>query len=1045
MKQKLLSFFLLCMVLIGVVHAQERRISGKVTDANTQPLPGVSVVASESRVSTQTDADGNYSLVVPSSATSLHFSYIGFVPEDITIGTEAIINVTLKTLDQSLDEVVITGYSEIRRNQFAGSATTISAAATIENRPLGSFTQVLQGRVPGMLVNSGSGQPGANAQITIRGVQSIQGAGAQPLFIIDGVPTSSEDFQSVNPNDFESVTVLKDANAAALYGARAGTGVIVITTKQGKEGATEILAKVQVGAAIAPDFSRLNLMNTSELLEYEERVGLMTGSTSLIVPGWVWSRRNPANANLSETELARFDRLLDSTRAINTDLRDVFFRTGLSQTYEVNARGGNNKTQFFISGSYFGQDGIDRTSGLKRYSGRINLAHNENKLKIQWNTLASYSQLDAAVGDLLGNSPLNPFQMIYRARPYDNPYLADGTLNYGGGGTNLNLKQVANVLERNMHTRDPRKQMKINSGLTLSYDITDDLQIRNTLGLDVSNTLRETYIDPGTYSGSLQRYQNGLAREYNYIYSQLVNTSSINYSKTFADRHALRVGAYFEAIRVHEKGMGFELFNLNPGLINTGQGASDLPTEGAATLPQNASSARSGYGIRSYFANAEYTFDDRITVNANIRRDGTSRIVNPANKEITTWSAGAIWNISEEKFMANQNIFSSLNLRLSYGIVPNIGSISTSNYQIPPGFTQAGSIAVTNYAGSQVPAFNTTNYPGSTLPGLRPTAPGNENLKIEQIQKTNLGIDFSVWQSRARFTIDLYNNRTVDLFVRQPLSGITGFPNLDINAGVMTNKGIEASFDIDLVRTADFRLGIGMNHSINVNKIEDLGIVDEYFLGTFVIREGLPYGTHYTQHYLGADPETGRPTYATLDGGTTLDVAEAGQFATFGTYLPKHIGGFNIDFSYKRFTVNANFSYQFDVVRSNNTRNWITDGAAGYVTAVNQSRELLTDQWLQPGDNAFFPSPAYSKGFTSADLQNAKFLRFRGLNFAYNIPGFNLNSGKSVIKGANLYVNFHNLAVWSPWNGVDPEDNNNISLVEYPNPRMIVFGIDIKL
>lgn len=1038
MKQKLLCFVMLGVLLIGSAYAQERRITGKVTSAEDgSPIPGVSVEVSGTAISVQTTDGGNYTINVPAGGQSLVFRYVGFATQTVAIGTSSIINVALELDQAELEEVIVTGYQTIRKSQFAGSASLLSAEA-VENRPVGSFTQALQGRSPGVLVNSGSGQPGANATITIRGVQSIAGAGAQPLYVIDGIPSNPDDFYSLNPNDFETLTILKDANSAAMYGARGGVGVVLVTTKQGRNmggGSTEIIAKAQLGYTMAPDFSRMNMMSTAELLEYQERVGLITGST-YSVPGWTWSRNNPANEGRPEAELLEMDRKLDSVRAINTDLRDVFFRTGRTQQYELGARGGNEKTRFFVSGSFFDQDGIDRTSSLTRYSGRVNLGHTANKLNVQWNTLGSYSQRNDAVGDLYGNSAINPFQMLYRSKPYDNPYREDGTLNYGPGGTQLNLKEVANVLERGQSTRDARKQMKLNTGLTLSYDILDNLQLRNVFGVDMSNTLRETYIDPGSYSGSVQNHQNGYAREANYIFSQLINTTSLNFTDVYADKHQVSAGVYFEGLRVREKGMGFILYNLNPALPWTGQGNSPLPTEGAATMPQNASSARSGFGIRSFFGNAEYTYDDRISVNANVRHDGTSRIFNEANREILTWSAGAIWNLDREAFFANQNLLSNLRLRASYGVVPNIGSIATTNYGIN-GFN------VTNYAGNQLPAFGSSSYVGSAVPGLAPTAPGNPNLRIERIHKTNIGLDFGFWNDRANFVFDFYKNKTVDLFVRQPLSATTAFPNLDINAGVLTNKGVEGMVNLDLIRNTDSRLTFGWNHAININRIEDLGLVDEYFLGTFVIREGLPYGTHYTYHYLGADPQTGRPTYETQDGGTTTDFAEAGEFAKFGTYLPKHVGGMNLDFSYKGFSIGAIFSYQFDVVRSDNVRNWITNGGPGYIGLMNQSRELLTDQWMQPGDVKWHQSPQYQKNFTSSDLNDAKFLRFRALNVGYNIPAVNF-SGKRYIKGVQLYANFHNLAIWSPWKGVDPEDNNNISLVEYPNPRMAVFGVDIS-
>ena len=307
-----------------------------------------------------------------------------------------------------------------------------------------------------------------------------------------------------------------------------------------------------------------------------------------------------------------------------------------------------------------------------------------------------------------------------------------------------------------------------------------------------------------------------------------------------------------------------------------------------------------------------------------------------------------------------------------------------------------------------------------------------------------MGVDFAVWNNRAKFSVEYYKNKTVDLFVSQPLSGTTGFGSLSINAGVMTNKGFEFAGSVDVVRQKDFNLNLSINHAINKNTIEDLGLVNEYFLGTFVIRKGLPYGSHYTYNYLGADPATGRPRFEAPDGKETLDPAQAGRFAKFGTYLPKHVGGATLEIRYKAITVAALFSYQFDVVRSDNTRNWITRGTPGYHGAVRASRELIDGQWQKAGDVKPFQSSAYDRGFTSSDLNDAKFLRFRNLNVSYAIPAIKLGSGKTIIKGARFYVQAQNLAIWSPWKGLDPEDGNNISLNEYPNPKMFVAGLDIN-
>ncbi|MEO8173476.1 MAG: SusC/RagA family TonB-linked outer membrane protein, partial [Sediminibacterium sp.] len=820
------------------------------------------------------------------------------------------------------------------------------------------------------------------------------------------------------------ITVLKDASAAALYGARGGLGVIVITTKKGKAGATSIQYRTQYGYTQKPDFSRLNLMNTKEMLFYEEREKLAG------TPGWVWSPLNPAIP--AGSSAAAKQKSLDSVSAIDVNYTDIFFRQGISQTHELNLSGGNDKTRYYLSGGYFNQEGIDLGSYLKRYTLRFNIDHTVDKLTVQLNSTVGYSQSRFAEGDQLGNSPRSPFQMTYRAKSYENPYKADGSLNFGTN-SNLALKQVANLLEGLQNSSRFTNQIKVNGGLTLAYKIFPTLTLKNTLGIDVSSTQESRYINPNSYIGSLQTFLSGLAQEGSSLVSQLINTSSLVFAKRFNNIHDLEVGGYFETVRGYQKGLGFTLYNLDPRLTETGQGAGTLPTNGAATYPQNATSAKGGYGIRSYFATARYTYDNKYTLTGNIRRDGTSRIANEENREVTTWSGGLIWNTMAENFMKDQNIVTDLKFRASYGIVPNIGSIAAGGYG-----TYLNTI--TNYQGPQLASYGATSYVGSPITGFVPTTPGNPNLKIEKIKKLNVGVDFAVWNNRAKFSVDAYWNRTVDLFVNQPLSGTTGFGTTSINAGVMTNKGFEFTANVDVVRQKDLNVNVSWNHSINNNNIEDLGLVTEYFLGTFVIRKGLPYGSHYTYNYLGADPATGFGVFETADGKTTTDPAKAGQFAKFGTYLPKHVGGATLDIRYKAFSLSALFSYQFDVVRSDNTRNWITRGTLGYQGAVRGSRELLTMQWQKAGDIAWYQGiSAPDRGFTSSDLNNAAFTRFRNLTVSYDLPAIT-----NLIKGGRFYVQAQNLAIWSPWKGLDPEDNNNISLNEYPNPKMFVVGMDIS-
>jgi len=1037
MKKIILLFALLPLFLFSI--AQNRTITGKVTDDKGSPIAGVTVTAG--KAGTSTNSLGDFSITVDQSVRQLSFTSVGYTAVSRELGNASNLEVKLVPEDKNLTEVVVTGYTRESKTKFTGAASLISAKS-IETVPVGSFDQAMQGRAAGLQINSGSGQPGANAQVWIRGVQSITGAFAQPLYVVDGIPLAAGAFQTLNPNDFESITVLKDASAAALYGSRAGTGVIVITTKKGKRGETNIQYRTQFGFTQKPQATNFDIMNGREILTYEERI--KANGT----PGWTYGKTNPAYAALPATSpannpfapsQARYDLILDSMGNINTSTMDIFYRQGFSQQHELNLSGGAERTHFYISGSYFDQEGTDMRAYLKRYTARFNIEHVADKLTVQLNTTGGWSKIDQSEGEWYGNSTRNTFQMSWRAKPYEYPYKADGTPNFGAS-TGLAQKSIGTAIEGIENSTWTQAQIKINSGLTLMYRLLPSLTLKNIFGLDVNDDRYQRWIKPDSYIGSVQTFGKGYDIEAYRITSQFINTSSIVYAKKHGI-HDIEVGGYFEAIRAYQKALGFTLYNLDPRLPLTGQGAGALPVaSGQTTYPQTSSSAKTGYGIRSFFGMGKYTYDNKYTINGMIRRDGTSRILNPENKEVTTWSVGAVWNAISETFIQNLEWLSDLRLRASYGSVPNIGSIPTGTYGALNTMTIT---TVTNYISPQVPSYGTNAYAGSTITGQAPTTPGNPNLKIETVQKLNIGMDAAVWRGRARFSIDAYKNKTIDLFVSQPLPRESGFVTAIINAGTMTNKGLELTASIDIIKKKNMDLTFNINHAINENKIEDLGLVDEYVTGTFLIKEGLAYGSHYDEHYIGADPQTGRPVYETQDGKTTTDFAKAGKFANFGTFMPKHVGGFNLEFRIGNFSVAAFCSYQFDVVRNNNIESWVTRGTPGYASAVNQSKRLLTQQWQKPGDNAYYQSPLYDRDFTSSDLQDAKFLRFRNLNFSYQIPEVSIK-GTRIIKSARFYVQGQNLALWSPWRGPDPEDNNNISLNEYPNPRMMVAGIDIN-
>ena len=1020
-------------LIFNTAQAQNRTISGKVTDENGSAIAGVSVTVKGSTGGTQTGNDGSFNLTVPQSGKTLVFSSVSFSAKEVAINSSSSYSVSLSTKSVSLDEVVVTGYGKEKKSQFTGASTVISAKL-IDAVPVGSFDQALQGRAPGMQVNSGSGQPGNSANITIRGISSISGAGVQPLYILDGVPIPAGEMQAFNANDFESVTILKDASAAALYGARGGLGVIVLTSKRGKAGAGNLTFRTQFGFTQSPNTSNFFMMNTAQALQYEDQMGSIVGA-AMAGPGYLYSKNHPTYAAQSPTVKAQRDSLLSTYAGNNLDYSKILFRQGISKSYELNYSGGNAATRYFISGQLFDQEGTDLNSRLRRYATRFNLDHTTGNLSIQFSNSLGFALTNQNEGDWRGNSPRNPFQILWRAKPYENPYLANGSFNFGPH-TSLLPRTIANAMEGMQNSFWNERQLKINSGLNIALKLSDDFTVRNNLGVDVGSNWGVRAVNANSYIGSLQTLNSGYLSEGFFIRTNIINTSSLVFAKKMG-KHDVETGAYFEVVKGMQHGNGFALFNLDPRLTLTGQGAGVNNLGGA----QNASSAKSEFGIRSYFATTRYTYNGKYTVTGSIRSDATSRILNDANKSITTWSAGFIWDGIKESFMRSQSFITDLRVRGSYGIVPNIGSIATQGFGLTGGL-----FGVTNYLGPQIASYGaTTGFLGSSSAAQVPTTPGNPSLKIESIQKYNVGIDLNIWKNRARFTVDLYRNNTRDLFVSQPLGATTGFggTSLPINAGVMSNRGVEITATFDIVKKKDFDFTLGFNHSINHNNIEDLGSVNEYPSGTSIIRKGLPFGSHFSQNYLGADPATGRPLYEGADGKPTLNQSAAPNLAVYGTHMPVHIGGFTADIRINRVTISALFSYQFEVMRYNNAENWTTRGTPGYFNAVNANVKMLTEQWQKPGDVKYYQSPSFDRGFTGSDVQDAKFLRFRNLNIAYSIPAIKFN-GKTFIKSARFYIQGQNLAIWSPWRGLDPEDSNNISLNEFPNPKMFVTGIDIN-
>ncbi|MFH0758816.1 MAG: TonB-dependent receptor [Bacteroidota bacterium] len=627
---------LLILISIGLlntgIYAQNISLSGKVTLAEDgSPLPGVSVVAGGTTVGTITDFDGKYAITVSESVEILRFTFVGLRSEEIAIGTRRIIDVAMVPGTEELDEVVVVGYGSKRKGSITGSVGTVSADQ-IEQIPVASFDAMLQGQVAGMQVITNSGAPGSSASIRIRGVSSLN-AGTQPLYIMDGIQITAGDFSALNPNDIENISVLKDASATSIYGSKGANGVIIITTKRGRNNqATEINYRMQIGqSVIARD--QFDMMDSDQKIDYEIDLGIR-------------SANDPEN---------------DDLRHINTNWRDELFQNASMTSHELSVRGGNDKTAVYIAGGYFYQDGIQYRSDLKRYTARINIDHMASrKLQVGAYLTAGYEKDQNPV--LAGTNVYNLTFRSYLENPYVTPYKDDGSytsledgLLWGNPIQQLDLNDEENY------------DLKMVGNVYADYKIMPGLSFRSTLGGDFSDFVNKGYLHPESIWGAENNGE--VYRLFNRTF-RMTNTNLFTYSKSFGS-HSLTAYAGQESISFSSENFeteGFGLPNSHVKVLST-----------TATPGDSWSGGISEYSVLSFFGNASYDFDRKYFIDLSYRRDGSSRF-GPDNRWADFWSVGAQWDMKKEGFMSNLNFLSRMKLRGSTGTTGNY-NIGNYNHQ----------------------------------------------------------------------------------------------------------------------------------------------------------------------------------------------------------------------------------------------------------------------------------------------------------------------------------------------------------------------------
>lgn len=918
------------------------------------------------------------------------------------------------TSKKILEEVVITGYNTATRKEYTGAVSTIQGNK-LNKIPMASFDQMLQGRAPGLYVAAGSGQPGAPAKVVIRGQSTISGS-VMPLYVVDGIAVESGVFMTMNPGDFESVSILKDANATALYGSRGANGVILITTKRGKAGELSFTFNTQHGIS-QPTRSRFNVMNTEERLQFEEEVGLETGRP--IGPGWIFSALNPANAALPPAEKQRYARILDSLGNTHTNWKDYFLRNDAPfHEYELNASGGTENIRFYSAANYYKQEGIALRSGMERYSFRTNLDVASKRFSAAINTAVGYTN-NKLIESENTSSVANPMAAVYYALPYEQPYVNGQLVHTGNkarfGGT-YDTREGSDALERSQHTSYTVNQLKGTLNTMLKYNLTDHLYASTNLGFDYRENVEVRTIQPGTYSGSQPAVpgRQGMHAEGMSRYFQFTAVSGLTYSKTLKEAHQLTIAGFYEFNRVKFSSMQMTGYGITPGLAGTISGI----TPGSALngfIPKM-EGGRTGSALASWIALARYLYKDKYSLNVTFRRDGSSTVPE-SNRWHNFYSVGAGYDLKKENFLASETWLNTLRLRSSYG---TSASPFSTNFAYTAG-----------YGGSR--------YDGS--PAIIPTSVGNEDYNWEYMKIFNVGLDLAVLDNRIRLIADWYNKRTEGIFADEQLSQSSGFSSRRINTGVIRNRGIELDLSGDIIRNKNLTWSAGFNMAYNKNKVLSLGAVNEFTQGASIIRVGLPVNTHYIVKWGGVDPQTGKAQYYNRDGSLTTNYSVVSQsVATFGTIDPLYTGGITSRVSWKNFSAEVFFSFAQDLYRYNSEEYYMLNSNQFVVS--NQSKKWLS-RWRKPGDVTDQPRFSETRNFTSRDVQDASYVRLRNVQLAYRIPATVLKQ-THLLRSAMIYLQGQNLYTFTSWTGFDPEDNNSTAFFEYPAARTITAGISIQ-
>jgi len=1026
MKTKFSGFLTLLLVLaVQIGFAQTKTVTGNVTDADGLPLPGVNILVKGTNTGTQSDFDGKYSIKASADQT-LVFKYLGFKTQEIPVGSKSTVNVSMVVDAAELSEVVVTGYTTTTKTKSTVASQTISAK-TIENRPNASFVQTLSGQVAGLNITTASGQPGANSTVNLRGVSSING-NTEPLFIIDGAPVDEDNFRSLNPQDIASIDVLKDAAATAIYGNRGANGVIIIKTRTGEYNSDLKINYTGIMSFNSLQDNDYDLMNSQEQLRLARDLNLgysagIAGPTLQRpwLPRWINRDRQPGP--LTDEEIAS---------APTFDWSDFFFDAGLSENHTLSLSSGSANTTQFTSIGYNNTDGILQDSDLKRFNIRNNISGRSKNDKFNYSTNLSLNYSESNEPNSIGGSGINRNYILgaYQSAPYVTPgdYTNGEDLTEGLSFVNTPLF----LLDRlNTYTRK-EEEIKFIGSINASYQITDDLQFRSVSSMDYQNEILTRAEGPESFNAILfaQTGNNtpGFQQQNSRRVFSFNQLTSLNYSKTFNEKHSLSAGLFSEYFKAHLRSFGYFAEGLDPKTFFPGDGAgfvsdnaaNDFFVDDGTALIRNA-------GLFSYFGQVDYDYAETYGVQATVRRDASYRFAD-SNTWGTFWSASARWNINNEEFMKGVDFVDVLKLRVSYGTAGN-QRINGGTYFTTPDATRSLFATGTGYGGANSVFLSQI---------------GNNTLRWETVATTNLGLDFELFDSKLRGSVDVYNRETTDLFQGTPISAINGATSINANTGSLTNKGVDFNLNYDVVRSVkpgDLNINVSLVGNYNSIELQDLPSDDGEIIG--IGRNGGKLFEYYNVRYAGVNPANGNLLFLDADGNLTENPdPDADRVWSDKNIIPDMNGSFGLNIDYKNFFLQTQFNYVIGVDRFDGD----LAGFQDYTSAgqFRNSRDLLR-AWTPNNRVTDIPrADTALQTFANTDryLRNADFLRLRFLSFGYSVPNNVLKD--TGISNARVFVNGENLVTFTEWRGFDAEADSNTSRI-YPTPRTISLGLELSL